>query len=173
MSRPNSSAPSRYLAPGRARFSMRLWRVGSYGASHGASDALSTSSTTSARPTSARRFLLKRAHAFMIFAVGAPAQSSGARRSGRTGVRSSLTADPRVEEPVREVDDQVDDDEGQREDQHRALQQDVVAREDRLHHQPAEPGPREHGLGEDGAAHELAGLEPEQREDRDEGVAQR
>src|SRR5438034_11479628 len=155
MSRPNSSAPSRYLAPGRARFSIRLWRVGSWSASHGASVAASTSNRTSARPIRARRFFRKRSHASM-------------RRP-----RSALSADAGIEEAVREIDDQVDDDEGQREDEHRALEQDVVAGEDRLNHETAEPRPREDRLDQDGAAHELARLQPEQREDRDEGVAQR
>src|SRR5947207_5426442 len=103
MSRPNSSAPSRYFAPGRARFSMRLWRAGSIGASHGASAALSASTTTRTRPTSARRFRAKRLHGFIACS-------------------SSLAADAWVEETVREVDEEVDDDEGEREDEHGTLQ---------------------------------------------------
>src|SRR5882724_4532673 len=131
MSRPNSSAPSTYLAPGVARFSIRLCRAGSSGASHGASAALT------AIPT-----------------------------------RSSLATDAGIEQPVGEVDEEIDDDEGEREDEHGALQQDVVAREDGLHHQAAEPRPGEDRLSQHGAAHELAGLQAEQGEDRDGGVAQ-
>src|SRR2546430_17695704 len=121
MSGPNASAPSRYLAPGRARFSIRLWRVGSWSASHGASVAASTSIRTSARPIRARRFFRKRSHASM-------------RRP-----RSALSADAGIEEAVREINDQVDDDEGQREDEHPALEQDVVAGENTLPPWTAEP----------------------------------
>src|SRR3989442_7110112 len=155
MSRPNSSAPSRYLAPGRARFSIRLWRVGSWTASHGARVAVSTSTRTSARPIRARRFLRKRIQA-------------STRVFG-----SALLRDARVEEAVGQIDDQVDDDEGQGEDEHGALQEDVVAGEDRLDHETAEPRPREDRLGEHGAAHELARLQPEQRDERGGGVAER
>src|SRR5206468_10644991 len=113
MSRPNSSAPSRYLAAGLVRISMRLGRAGSSGASHGASAALSARTTTRTRPRSARRFRQKRAQAV----IG----------------RSSLPPHAGIEQPVGEVDEEIDDDEGEREDEHGALQQDVVAREDGFH----------------------------------------
>src|SRR2546421_10770212 len=122
MSRPNSSAPSRYLPPGLARFSIRVCRVGSSGASHGASAALSASTTTSARPSSASRFRQKRLHALAVIRW------------------SSLASHAWIEQAVGEIDQEVDDDEGEREDEDGPLQQDVVAREDRLHHQTAEPG---------------------------------
>src|SRR5207245_1149973 len=129
MSRPNSSAPSRYLAPGLVRFSMRLCRAGSSGASHGASAALSARTTTRTRPRSARRFRQKRAQAVIGLGVGAPAQGSGARRSGRETARSSLPPHAGIEQPVGEVDEEIDDDEGEREDEHGPLPQDGGARE--------------------------------------------
>src|SRR5262245_10697317 len=43
---------------------------------------------------------------------------------------SALPRDARIEHPVREVHDEVHDDEGEREHQHRPLEQDVVPRED-------------------------------------------
>src|SRR5437763_7262350 len=133
MSRPNSSAPSSYFPPGLARFSNRACRVGSSGASHGASAALSASTTTSARPSSASRFRQKRLHAVIGFAVGAPAQGSGARRSGKERARSSLASHARIEQAVGEVDQEADVDEGQREDEDGPQQEDDVAREDGLH----------------------------------------
>ncbi len=45
--------------------------------------------------------------------------------------------------------------------------------EDRLDRQPAEPGPVEDRLGEHDAAHQPGEVEPEQRDQRDERVAQR
>src|SRR5687767_11947171 len=171
MSRPNSSAPRRNLAPGGARFSMRLCLAGSRGASHGASAAAPSSAATSTRPTTASRF---RRNCRQARLPGAPSASRGAAAIATAWLAiSALSGDARVERAVGEVHEEVDEDEGQREDQHRTLEKHVVAREDRLDHEAAEPRPGEYRLGEDGAAHELAGLESEQGEHGNGGVAER
>src|SRR4030095_7556572 len=172
MSRPNSSAPSRYLAPGRTRFSIRLCLAGSRGAPRGARAAAPSSASTSARPTSASRLrrnwrqarlpgapvstrgagpdltasgaLLAPARAARVHA---PTRGAGPDMTASVGI-SALPRDARVEHAVGEIHDEVHEDEGEREQQHRALQQDIVAGEDRLHHEAPEPGPREDRLGE-------------------------
>ena len=50
-SRPNVSVPSRKSPPGGCSRSMMFWSTGSYGASHGASTAPSTTSMHSSTPT--------------------------------------------------------------------------------------------------------------------------
>ena len=65
---------------------------------------------------------------------------------------------------------QVDQHEAHRDQQDDALHQRVVAREDRVHHQPPDPRQREDGLGDDGAADQRAQLQPDDRHDRDQRV---
>src|SRR5437870_2678332 len=145
ISRPNSSAPRRNLLPGRARFSIRLCLAGSAGASHGAPTAATTSRATTTSPAKARRLRRKRCQASAESVAGA---------AGRATITPAPTAmlalprDPRVQRPVGEVDREVDDHEGEGEDEHRALEQHVVAGEDRLDHEAPDPGPGEDGLGE-------------------------
>src|SRR5205807_6036289 len=103
---------------------------------------------------------------------GSPRPAGPQPRDGLRLATPSLAADPRIEQAVREIDQEVDHDEHEREDEHRALQQDVVAREDRLDHETAEPWPREDSRGEHGAAHQLPRLQAEQGEDPDERVTQ-
>ena len=56
-------------------------------------------------------------------------------------------------------------------DEEHAEQHLVVALRQRLEHQPADAGPGEDRLGQDGAADDLPGLEAGQRHDRQDGVA--
>ena len=96
----------------------------------------------------------------------APAQAAGraapaprrrgavSRRGWRAVDIATGTSDPdaRVQHGVGDVDQQVDQHVGRRGDQHHALHERVVAREDGLHDQPAEAGQHEDLLGDDGAA---------------------
>ena len=86
---------------------------------------------------------------------------------------AQLRSHARIEQRVRDVDQQADDHEDQRDDQHHALHHREVAVEDRLHDQAPHARPREDRLGHHRAAQELRELEPEQRHDRDRGVAER
>ena len=81
-------------------------------------------------------------------------------RAGRASRRARSTS-----QVHQRVDDRGEGDGGQHHGE--------VAVEQRLHGEPAEAGPREDRLGDDGAAEELARLEPGQRDDRDRRVAQR
>ncbi len=89
------------------------------------------------------------------------------------GSFTSAYADARVEPAVGEIDRQVHQRVDDRRERHGRQHHREVAVEQRLHGEPAEPGPREDRLGDHGAAQELAGLEPGQGHDRDRGVAQR
>src|SRR5712691_4294636 len=121
-----------------------------------ATDRSPTSKATTTSPAKARRLRRKRCQASAESVAGV---------AGRATIKPAPTAmlalprDPRVQRPVGEVHREVDDHEGEGEDEHRALEQHVVAGEDCLDHEASEPGPGEDGLGEHGAAHELAGLQ--------------
>src|SRR5262245_56248881 len=89
MSRPNSSAPRRYLAPGRARFSKRLCFAGSWGASQGANAADAAIRATMRRPISASRFRRNRRHA-------SPTSVSARSATGASVSTAVLIADCRA-----------------------------------------------------------------------------
>src|ERR671918_1915140 len=122
MSRPNSSAPRRYCAPGGVRRSRSVWAYGSAGASSGAKRAAATMTATTARLTAVTR-------------------------SGRLAM-----ADPGIEDGVGEVGQQVDEDERGRHDEDAALDEVEVPGPYAGHHEPPDAGPGEDGLGEHGAA---------------------
>src|SRR5690625_1951227 len=91
---------------------------------------------------------------------------------GGSWVVTSLIADPRVDDRVQEVDEQVDDDELQREDEHQALHRGVIAGFDRLDEQPAEAVEVEHRFDYYRAGQQEAELQADYRNDRNEGVPQ-
>src|SRR5262249_3521197 len=100
-----------------------------------------------------------------VHATSGGAGSSASRRlpplmAGRwsTGRASSGVPDPRIQERVSEIDDQVDDDESERRHQGEALHLLVVARDDGVDAKGTEAGHREEGLHHDGAADEEADL---------------
>ena len=64
---------------------------------------------------------------------------------------------------IEEVDEQVAQDEADGDQQHDALHQRVVAREDRVDHQAADAGQREDVLGDDRAADQRAELQARAR----------
>src|SRR5215204_4780664 len=81
-------------------------------------------------------------------------------RAGRGLTRGvSFERDPRVEEAVEDVDDQVEEDERRREQHRRRLHERVVAVEDRLQEVPAHTGQAEDDLDDRRAAHQDADLE--------------
>src|SRR5262245_49710767 len=86
---------------------------------------------------------------------------------------SSGVPDPRIQESVGEIDDQVDDDEGQRRHEREALHLLVVTRDDGVDAEGAEPGHREECLHHDGPADEEADLEAHDGHRRDQRVLER
>ena len=71
--------------------------------------------------------------------------------------------------------DQIGDEKGhrdeEREDERQALDHRVVAREDAVDHQPSDARHGEHALGDDGAAEQLADMEADEGDRRDQRVA--
>ena len=149
-SRPNSSVPRG--CPGVPGALSRLGvstASGSGSGSQGAASAAMMASAMATSATTARRFR---------------------RRSRRMAV---LELDPRVQPRIERVHREVDQHEGERDDQHAALHERHVAGQDALDHQGAHAGPGEHGLGEDGAAQQIARLHAHHGDDGDERVLQR
>src|SRR6185295_17196236 len=105
---------------------------------------------------------------------GASAGAPKARASAikRIAAPSLVETDPRIDEPIEDVDEEIAEDEAHGDQQHDTLHERVVAGEDRVHHQAADAGQREDVLGDDGAADQRAELEPEHGDHRDQGVAQ-
>src|SRR5918911_1097110 len=77
----------------------------------------------------------------------------------RTTSSGSGISDPRVDDRVQHVDDQVGEDDEERADQHRALDHRQVAVLDRVVCEPADARNVEHGLGEDRAAEQHADVD--------------
>src|SRR6266850_1866316 len=121
--------------------------------------------TTRARPNTALPLLRN-----MRVASATPERPAGATATAPRLVATLLIADARVEDRVEQVHDQVHHHEGSGDQQHAPLHQRIVAGLDRAHHHGAEPGPGEHGLGEDGPAEQIAHLHPDHGEDRVERV---
>src|SRR6202795_860024 len=141
-SRPNSSVPSRWpgVRIGKSRRAVSM-ASGSRGAIHGARTARHAIAITSARPNKAEPLRRK------IRAI-------------------SVIADARIEDGVEKIDDEIDHDEGRRDQQHPTLHQRIVPRLDGAHHHGAESRQGEDRLREDGPPEEKAHLQPEHRDDR-------
>src|SRR5450631_3229604 len=114
--------------------------------------------------------------------------SEGGRKRKRTRIAEgstgeiSVASDPapvsvmthsRISQGVKNIDDQIDHNEGEAQDQHGALHQRIVAGHDRLDHHAADPRQREHLFDDDGAADRRAEKDAGGRDDQDQGVAQR
>src|SRR5437867_7450937 len=141
-SRPKRSVPSgcrpspRSIQTGGISFWVMSPSVGLCGARYGANTAVSTSVTRIA-----------------------PANQGSSR------LRAGM-ADPRVEIAVEHVYEEVADEVERAQHQHAGLHDGIVARRDRLEDQASEPRPREHGLGDHGAAQKLHEEHDREGEDR-------
>src|SRR5687767_11610993 len=144
-SRPSASRPSGWAPSGGRSRSSSVVASGSPGATNGA-----------ARP--ARH---------IASSTSAPARAVNRPRALRR------IAEPRVEHAMDQVRRGVGEEIGERDREHAALDQRVVARVDGLHDEAAEPGPGEDGLGDDGARQEPTGLEAGDRDHRRQRVAER
>src|SRR5574337_55816 len=127
-SRPRGSVPSGYVHvppashTGGIRRALTAWRNGSWGASHGARSAQAMARRTMPAPT--------------------------ARNRSRPNLPMGLAeADARVEVGDGHVGQEVHDDDQEREEDHRALDNGVVVGADRLHGQRRDAGPGEDGFG--------------------------
>src|SRR5262245_12743929 len=168
MSRPRWSVPSTCVRPwgscqpgSRSRWPMSCAR-GSNGEITGARTAVSTTTATTAIPNSAVRRRIRRRSSTI------PSRSFKGRGGARAATDSDATegevtgtssdSDPRIEIRVDDVHQEIDDDEGAREDEYRGLHDGVVAVEDGLHGQAADARPGKDRLGDHRAPEQRAEL---------------
>src|SRR5262245_51422598 len=170
MSRPSGSVPSgkRGSPPstqaGGSLAKPRNCSIGECGASNGANTAIRQMAMTMTRPITAPRFSRK------------DRQNSrrGPGTAWREGLRATSAgmADPRVDDAVEHVDQEIEEDDDTGDQQDAALEGRIVAPADRFDEPVADARPGEDRLGEHGAGHEGGDLEPDRGDDRDKGVAQ-
>src|SRR5262245_23414682 len=79
-------------------------------------------------------------------------------------------ADARIEEHVAQVHREVDQHVSSREDENDALNDRIIAPQDGIHCEAAYAGDREHGLGNDRAAHEERDPDADDSHDRNRGI---
>ena len=178
MSRPRLSVPStKRIEPpsahaGAARTASRNCSLGGYGAITSAKIANSTTITTTASPTTALRFSLKASQARAGDGGMGPTGQALARARPPAGTRLSMT-NARVDQPVGQIDHQVDEDHGGRDQHHATLQRRIVTAPDRFDQPLAHTRPREDRFGQHGTRHQRAHLQPDDRDHRDQRIAQR
>src|SRR6266545_2288972 len=182
MSRPSWSVPSGWARLGLWKVMAWSLSVGLWGARTSAKAATKRRTRTIIRPKTA---VLLRRRRRRVCARGKSSRTAlrgGSTNSVTTGIwrtaasptarcstpgnppvsamtLSGAVADARIEERVREVDDEVDDDEGEGREQDEALDLLVVAREDGVDAEGAEAGDGEQGLDHDGATDEEPDLQ--------------
>src|ERR671919_1872230 len=135
----------------------------------GAKIAVRTKIATSTNPTIAPGFRTRRCHASRQSPLGA---SSWISLLSSSATDTSAHPDARIEEGVRDVDEQVHEDEDDRNEEDSALENRVVAVLDRLREPRPHAGDGENGLGEDRTGEEQPGLEPDDRDDREHRVTE-
>src|SRR5579862_6952564 len=168
MSLPRSSSPSRWCRVGPWDGGPRSVLLGLGSGSTAARIAPST--TTMIQPDETQNTGPNRRLTVSSGSGGCASSTATGRPSRTSGATGSSDgagmADPGVEEGVDEVDDEVDDDVAGSDDEHRALHDEVVAGEDRLHGEAAHtPEPEDH-LDDERAADEAAELQPGHRHQR-------
>src|SRR5713226_7608057 len=85
----------------------------------------------------------------------------------------ALVPDAWVEQRIAQIDQEVDQHIGGRENQDDALDDRVVAAQDRIDRQPPETGDREHRLGHDDPRYQQRDADADDRHDRHRGVLKR
>src|SRR5512135_378459 len=140
------SVPNQYSSPGGRRRRIGDSACGSIVPRYPAKTATSTISKSTTAPAMAVG--CRRSASLKRWAVGETDFGAAARSTAT----ATSVADPRIEQRVAEVDQQVDDDVHGGEQQRDALDDRIVAPQERVDGQPAEPRNREHGLGDDHAA---------------------
>ena len=139
MSRPIESVPNQYSALGERSRRTGRSAFGSIGREQGAKIAIGRSAAAERRRSSP-------SDGGATGRAANPARTAATDALRRTDTRSSV-ADPRIEEGVADVDQQIDQHVADREHQHDALDHRIVAAQDRIDGQPADAGNGEHGLG--------------------------
>src|SRR6185295_15955880 len=86
---------------------------------------------------------------------------------------SLLIADPRIDEAVQQVRDEVHADVRHCDEQDASLDERVIAEPNRLNEKPADPGPREDRLGDDRARQHRTELQADERDHWNQAVSER
>src|SRR5215218_5245463 len=161
-SRPASSVPSRYLSDGPCRRTTGSMNVGSWGARTGASRATSTNPRMITALTNATGFSSRVRSQYQREDGEMPASGDRPRRTERAesvdAESVAAIANPRVEEDVEDVDQEIDQHVDASDRHHRPLDQRIVAPADTLDDEPPHAGDREDGL-----RHHRAAEQPAQR----------
>src|SRR5712691_9470659 len=106
----------------------------------------------------------------------APMKLGRRRSAGRrpaSPLTPALSTETGVEEAIADIHTQVEEHDRGPADEKNALQERIVALGDRAQHEAAHAGQREDLLDHDGPAEQVAELEPDEGDDRDERVPQR
>ena len=107
-------------------------------------------------------------------AAGGACDAVGRRAcSGSGGTDAQRMPNARVDHAVEHVDDQVDRDDDRRDQQDAALHDRIVARLHAVNQPVADAGPGKDRLGQDRARQQQADLQPDDRDHRNQRVAQR
>src|SRR6266446_2916576 len=109
----------------------------------------------------------------MVAVIASPVAAVRLRMMERTSPARMSARPARVERAAREIDRQVDGEHDDEKDDRAGLHHWVVAGEAGIDHQGADPRHAEDALDDDDAAENVADLQPDDREVRDEGVAER
>src|SRR5215469_16452012 len=166
-SRPNESVPSRCWPVGPPIWLERSCLIGSYGARNGARSPISASTTMNPIARAGPRLRLR----VWTAAAAGPATSRTATCS--TTCAMALPPDPRVEDGVRHVHRQVDENDDRHEDRHHALHDREVLLADPVDQHRAHPRDDEHALDQDRHAQQGARDEADDRDDGDQRVLER
>src|SRR6266567_2517192 len=151
-SRPKLSVPSGWPGlSGGLNASARFWTIGSYGVSSGAHSATRMTNASSSRPASSVGFRP------IFWSRMLKLRPSRGASAGRTRPRSStcsLIRHPRIEERIRQIDDQIDDDHHERADDRDCLHYRIIAAGDRGHQELTHARYREDRFDHERAAHQ-------------------
>src|SRR5262249_14169214 len=149
MSRPTASVPN-MCAPnnhsGGFSAKLRFCAFGSKGAIQGASAPVIMRASTMTLPTVILGFSNGRTAAKRRLLRGGCCSAS---TKAKSTVELLFKANPRIDDPIEDVDDEIDCHEGQRIDDDRSGDERIVARLDRRDQQRAAARPGEYGLDDD------------------------
>src|SRR5688572_12954952 len=161
MSRPRLSVPSTNFPPihcGPVSESISDCSLGSFGASAGPNMPRKSSTRTSTPP-------------MMIFTRSHCCSQRGARRPAICAARAAgLVADSRVDDCIEGVNHEIDQHEPECVEEYQTRNQRVVASRHAADQQAANARPGEDRLGNDRTREQLAQLEADDGDDRDQGV---
>src|SRR5689334_17781078 len=168
MSRPRSSVPNQYRPSGACRIAVRICSVAPYGASNGAKMAATTNSTMMNSAMVASRWVRTNSHQRLRrhVAVRAGAFVAAVVVVVVTMVTLLPVPDSRIDEAVREIDDEVDQNEDGGVHDDAAHDDRIVTHLHRPEDQQPQSGDREDGLQDHRAAEDRADLQAEHREHR-------